>query len=323
MKDKGRKKKEQKREFGKGTKRSLWYYLKRDRYIYLLMLPGILWYIVFRYLPMFGIVIAFKDYKPFWGVEGIFTSNWVGLKHFTRFFQSMYCYRVIRNTLLLSLYSLGIGFPLSIVLALFINELRGRRFKKVVQTVSYLPHFLSAVIVCGIIRTLTSVDGGMINALVKAFGGEPIAFLSQPEWFRTIYTVSGIWQGVGWGSIAFIAAMTGIDKELYEAAMVDGAGVLRRMWNITIPGIMPVITIMFILKVGNILSVGHEKVLLLYSPQIYQTADIISTYVYREGVGNQNYSFAAAVDLFTSVISLILVLGTNKITKKMGQEGIW
>lgn len=304
-------------------KRPLWYYLKRDRFIYLLMLPGLLWYIVFCYLPMFGIVIAFEDYKPFWGIEGIFTSDWVGLKHFMKFFQSVYCLRLIKNTLLLSVYSLIWSFPFSILLALFINELRGKHFKKTVQTVSYLPHFLSAVIVCGMIRTLTSVDGGLINAIITAFGKEAIPFLGQAEWFRTIYTVSEVWQSIGWDSIVFIAAMTGIDKELYEAAMVDGAGVFRRMWSITIPGIMPVITIMLILRVGTILNLGYEKVLLLYSPQIYSTADIISTYVYREGVVNQNYSFAAAVNLFTSVISLILVLGTNKITKKLGQEGIW
>lgn len=304
-------------------KKPLWRDLKRDRFIYLLILPGLLWYLIFCYLPMFGIVIAFEDYKPFWGIEGIFTSDWVGLKHFLKFFKSVYCLRLIRNTLLLSVYSLIWSFPFSILLALLINELRERHFKKAVQTVSYLPHFLSAVIVCGMIRTLTSVDGGLVNAIITALGHEAIPFLGQPEWFRTIYTVSEVWQSVGWDSIVFIAAMTGIDKELYEAAMVDGAGVFRRMWSITIPGIMPVITIMLILRVGTVLNLGYEKVLLLYSAQIYSTADIISTYVYREGVVNQNYSFAAAVNLFTSVISLILVLGTNKLTKKLGQEGIW
>ena len=205
----------------------------------------------------------------------------------------------------------------------FINELKCKIFQKTVQTVSYLPHFLSTVIVCGMIRTLVSVDGGLVNAIVKFFGGEAMPFLGMPEYFRTIYTVSEVWQSVGWDSIVSIAAMAAIDQELYEAAMVDGAGVLKRMWHITIPGIMPVITIMLILKVGNILNLGYEKVLLLYSPQVYSTADVISTYVYREGVVNQNYSFATAVNLFTSVISLILVLGTNKITKKLGQEGIW
>ena len=304
-------------------KKNLFYYLKRNRFIYLLMLPGLIWYIIFCYLPMFGIIIAFEDYKPFWGIEGIFTAEWVGLEHFFKFFKSTYFVRLLKNTLLLSIYSLVWSFPLSIVLALFINELKAKRFKKTVQTISYLPHFLSAVIVCGMIRNLTSVDGGLVNAIVVALGGEAIPFLGQPEYFRTIYTLSEVWQSIGWESIVFIAAMTGIDKELYEAAMVDGAGVIRRMWNITLPGIMPVITIMLILRVGNILNLGYEKVLLLYSPQVYSTADIISTYVYREGVVNQNYSFAAAVNLFTSVISLILVFGTNKITKKLGQEGIW
>lgn len=304
-------------------RKSFLYYLKKDRFIYLLMLPGLLWYIIFCYLPMFGIVIAFENYKPFWGIQGIFTSDWVGLKHFQKFFSSVYCIRIIKNTLILSFYSLIWSFPLSIILALFINELKGKRFKKVVQTVSYLPHFLSAVIICGIIRNMTSVDGGLINGIITSLGGEAIPFLGQPQWFRSIYTISEVWQSIGWESIVFIAAMTGIDRELYEAAMVDGAGVLKRMIHITIPGIMPVITIMLILRVGSILNLGYEKVLLLYSPQIYSTADIISTYVYREGIINQNYSFAAAVNLFTSLVSMILVFGTNKITKAMGQGGIW
>lgn len=289
----------------------------------MLMIPGLLWYLIFCYLPMFGIVIAFEDYKPFFGIKGIFTSQWVGLKYFMKFFRSAYCLRVVRNTLLLSVYALIWSFPLSIVLALFINELKGGRFKKTVQTVSYLPHFLSAVIVCGMIRTMTSTDGGLFNMIALKLTGETIPFLGRPEWFRTIYTTSEVWQSIGWDSIVFIAAMTGIDRELYEAAMMDGAGVLRKMWNITLPGIMPVITIMLILRVGNILNLGYEKVLLLYSPQVYSTADIISTYVYREGVINQNYSFAAAVNVFTSVISLIMVWGTNRITKKLGQGGIW
>lgn len=304
-------------------KKPLLYYLKRDRFIYLLMLPGLIYYIVFKYIPMLGIIIAFEDYKPFFGVEGIFTSQWVGFKHFIKFFRSAYCLRLIKNTLLLSLYVLVWGFPLSIALALFINELKSARFKKVVQTVSYLPHFLSAVIVCGIIRTMTSTDGGLLNALIVHFGGEPIYFLGETAWFRSIYTISDIWQTIGWNSIVFLAAMSGIDKALYEAAKVDGAGILKRMRYVTLPGIMPVVTIMLIMRVGNILNVGYEKVLLLYSPQIYSVSDIISTYVYREGLINQNYSFATAVNMFTSVVSLVMVLGTNYVTKKTGQEGVW
>ncbi len=304
-------------------KRPLIYYLKKDRFIYLLLAPGIIYYFIFHYLPMFGLIIAFKDYKPFFGLEGIFTSEWVGLKHFMRFFKSAYCMRLIRNTLLISLYHLLWGFPAAIVLALLINELRGNIFKRVVQTVSYLPHFLSAVIVAGMIRNLVSTDGGLINAIIKFFGGEPIAFLGYPQYFRTIYTASGIWQGIGWSSIVYIAAMAGIDQELYDAAKVDGAGVLKRMWHITIPGIMPVICIRLILQIGELMSVGSGKILLLYSSQIYSTADVISTYVYREGLGNMNYSFATAVGLFESVVGLVLVLGSNAIVKKLGQEGIW
>lgn len=304
-------------------KKNLFYYLKKDRFIYLLMLPGLIWYLVFRYFPMLGIVIAFEDYKPFWGIEGIFTSNWVGFKHFIKFFQSPYFFRLMKNTLLLSIYTLVWSFPIAIILALFINELKCKIFQKTVQTVSYLPHFLSTVIVCGMIRTLVSVDGGLVNAIVKFFGGEAMPFLGMPEYFRTIYTVSEVWRASA-GTASYLSQRwPPSTRSSMRLPWWTVHGVLKRMWHITIPGIMPVITIMLILKVGNILNLGYEKVLLLYSPQVYSTADVISTYVYREGVVNQNYSFATAVNLFTSVISLILVLGTNKITKKLGQEGIW
>lgn len=304
-------------------KRSLWYYIKRDRFMYLLLLPGVLWYFIFHYVPMYGVIIAFKDYKPFFGIEGIFTSKWVGLQWFRKFFKSVYCARLLKNTFLLSFYSLAVNFPSAILLALFLNELKGKLFKKTVQTISYLPHFLSAVIVCGIVREMVSTDSGLFNALIKLFGGKPIPFLSRPEWFRTIYISSGLWQGIGWSSIIYLAAMSGLDQELYDAARIDGAGVLKRMRHITIPGIRQVISIQLILAVGGILSVGAEKILLLYNPQIYSTADVISTYVYREGLGNQNYSFGTAVGLFGSLVHMVLILGTNFIAKKMGEEGIW
>ena len=305
------------------NKRSLWYYIKRDRFMYLLLLPGVLWYFIFHYVPMYGVIIAFKDYKPFFGIEGIFTSKWVGLQWFRKFFQSVYCARLLKNTFLLSFYSLAVNFPSAILLALFLNELKGKLFKKTVQTISYLPHFLSAVIVCGIVREMVSTDSGLFNALIKLFGGKPIPFLSRPEWFRTIYISSGLWQGIGWSSIIYLATMSGLDQELYDAARIDGAGVLKRMRHITIPGIRQVISIQLILAVGGILSVGAEKILLLYNPQIYSTADVISTYVYREGLGNQNYSFGTAVGLFGSLVHMVLILGTNFIAKKMGEEGIW
>ena len=304
-------------------KRSIWYYLKRDRFIYCLLIPGILYYLIFHYLPMLGVIIAFKDYKPFFGLQGIFTSQWVGFKHFMKFFRSAYCMRLIKNTLLISIYTMLIGFPVPIILALLINEVRGNLFKRSVQTISYLPHFLSAVIVCGIIRNMVSVDGGLVNAIVKAFGGTPVSFLSEPQYFRTIYIASGIWSGMGWASIIYIAAMAGLDQELYDAAKVDGAGVLKRMWHITIPGIMPVICLRLILQIGELMSVGSGKILLLYNSQIYSTADVISTYVYREGVGKMNFSFATAIGLFESIVSLILVVGSNAVVKKLGQEGIW
>ncbi len=291
--------------------------------MYLLLLPGVVWYFIFHYVPMYGVIIAFKDYKPFFGIEGIFTSKWVGLQWFRKFFQSVYCARLLKNTFLLSFYSLAVNFPSAILLALFLNELKGKLFKKTVQTISYLPHFLSAVIVCGIVREMVSTDSGLFNALIKLFGGKPIPFLSRPEWFRTIYISSGLWQGIGWSSIIYLAAMSGLDQELYDAARIDGAGVLKRMRHITIPGIRQVISIQLILAVGGILSVGAEKILLLYNPQIYSTADVISTYVYREGLGNQNYSFGTAVGLFGSLVHMVLILGTNFIAKKMGEEGIW
>ncbi len=291
--------------------------------MYLLLLPGVLWYFIFHYVPMYGVIIAFKDYKPFFGIEGIFTSKWVGLQWFRKFFKSVYCARLLKNTFLLSFYSLAVNFPSAILLALFLNELKGKLFKKTVQTISYLPHFLSAVIVCGIVREMVSTDSGLFNALIKLFGGKPIPFLSRPEWFRTIYISSGLWQGIGWSSIIYLAAMSGLDQELYDAARIDGAGVLKRMRHITIPGIRQVISIQLILAVGGILSVGAEKILLLYNPQIYSTADVISTYVYREGLGNQNYSFGTAVGLFGSLVHMVLILGTNFIAKKMGEEGIW
>ncbi|MDL2233102.1 ABC transporter permease subunit [Ruminococcaceae bacterium OttesenSCG-928-L11] len=305
------------------AKRGALYYLRKDRFLYLLILPGLLYYVVFKYLPMFGIVIAFKDYQPFMGLEGIFSSEWVGLHHFKRFFMSQFSWQLIRNTLLISVLKLFWGFPAPIILALMLNEVRQRRFKKVVQTISYLPHFLSTVIVCGMIRTLTSTDGGLINLVLTLLGQEPIFFLGDTRYFRSILVISDIWQSVGWGSIVYLAAMTGIDTELYEAAEVDGASWLQKMWTITLPGIMPVVSIMLIFRVGNLLSGGFEQILLLYSPMVYSVADLISTYVYREGLVNMKYSFTTAIDLFTSLVAMILVLGTNWLAKKAGQEGIW
>lgn len=299
------------------------YFLRRDKFFYLLLALPLLYYFLFHYLPMFGISIGFLDYKPFLGIEGIFKAKWVGLKHFNRFFSSIYFSRLLRNTFLLSFYDLIFSFPAAIILALMLNEVRSTRYKKLVQTVSYLPHFLSAVIVAGMIRQLLSVDGGLVNAVVTALGGEPIYFLGSTKYYRSYYTLSSIWQSVGWNSIIYLAAMSNIDPGLYEAAEIDGAGIFRKMWNITLPSILPIISIMLIFRVGSLLSVGHEKTLLLYSPLIYEVSDIISTYVYREGLLSMEYSYTTAVGLFTSVVSLVMVSLANWGANRMGQEGVW
>ena len=304
-------------------KHPLRYYLKRDKFFYFLIALPLLYYIVYKYLPMFGIVIAFQDYKPFLGIEGIFKAKWVGLKHFNRFFSSIHCGRLIRNTFLISIYSLIFSFPAAIILALSLNEVRCSKFKRVVQTISYLPHFLSAVIVCGMVRQLLTIDGGLVNNIINALGGEPIYFLGSTKYYRTYYVASGVWQSVGWNSIVYLAAMGSIDTSLYEAAELDGAGILKKMWHVTLPALLPIISIMLIFQMGSLLNVGHEKTLLLYSSLNYEVSDIISTYVYREGLVGMQYSYTAAVGLFTSLVSMVMVLFSNWAAKKMGQEGVW
>jgi putative aldouronate transport system permease protein len=304
-------------------KKGLLYYIKKDKFIYLLILPALLYYFLFKYVPMFGIIIAFKEYKPFFGIEGIFTSPWVGLRHFQRFFTSRFSFQLIGNTFLISFYKLLWGFPAPILLALMLNEVQQRHFKRVVQTISYLPHFLSMVIVASLIRNITSVDGGLINLILRNLGMKPVLFLGSIKHFRSVLVISDVWQGVGWGSIVYLAAMAGIDQELYEAAIVDGAGWLRKIWYITLPGIFPVMSILLIFRVGDLTNAGFEQILLLYSPIVYSVSDIVGTYVYRTGLVNMNYSFAAAVDLFNSIVSVVLVLLANYGAKKMGQEGIW
>ena len=304
-------------------KRGFMYYFKRDFFFYALVALPLLYYVVYKYLPMLGIVLAFEDYKPFLGLEGVFRSKWVGLKHFRRFFNSVYFVRLVRNTFLISFYDLLFGFPASIILALLLNEVRSNKFKRTVQTISYLPHFLSSVIVCGMLRQLLSTDGGLINGIITSLGGESVYFLGSSQYYRTYYTASSVWQGVGWGSIIYLAAMSGIDPGLYEAAEIDGATTFKKMWFITLPSLLPLISVMLVMRVGSLLSVGYEKTLLLYSPLIYDVADLISTYVYREGLLSMEYSYSTAVGLFTSVISLVLVLFSNWASHRMGQEGVW
>jgi putative aldouronate transport system permease protein len=304
-------------------RRRLWPAVKLHRFYYYLILPGMLYFLIFDYIPMFGIIISFKDISPFEGVSAIFTGEWVGFKHFIRFWNSYYFWNVMRNTLVISGYKLFFGFPASILLALLLNELRYVMFKRIVQTISYLPHFISTVVVAGLAMMILSTDGGMINAIIVQFGGEPIHFLGDPAYFRSVLVISHVWQSIGWGSILYLAAMTGIDPGLYEAAKMDGASRLRQAWHITLPGITQVIAIMLILSIGGLLNAGFEKVLLLYSPAVYEVSDIIDTYVYREGLTKLDYSFATAVGLFKNVLAMFLILGANYIAKKMNQTGIW
>ena len=290
-----------------------------DTELTLLSLPTTVWYILFSFLPMFGIIIAFKDYNA---IQGLWKSEWVGFKHFITFFKTPDILRLIRNTILLSVYSLLWSFPMPIILALMINEVQNKPFKKVVQNISYLPHFFSTVIICGMVTNLLSTTG-LVNQFLSLFQVDPINFLTRPEYFRTIYIASGIWQSVGWGSIIYLAALSGVDPGLYESAVIDGAGKLQQMWYISIPSILPIIVIQFLLSLGRIMSVGYEKVLLLYNGSIYETADVISTYVYRRGLESSEFSYATAVSLFESVINVLLVWIVNKIAQHVGETSLW
>nr|WP_201000943.1 ABC transporter permease subunit [Paenibacillus glycanilyticus] len=293
--------------------------MKRHWGVYLMALPVLAYYIIFHYGPMYGLQIAFKDFQP---SDGIWGSTWVGFKHFESFFNGIYFWRLITNTVLLNLYELLFGFPAAIILALLLNEIRKSSFKRIVQSISYLPHFISIVVVAGMMVDFLSRTG-LVNQLLGSFGIQPIDFLMEEGWFRFLYVSSGVWQGVGWGSIIYLAAISGIDPTLYEAARIDGAGRWRQTLNVTLPGIMPTIIILLILQMGNMMSVGSEKVLLLYNPLTYSTADVISTYVYRKGVLEASYSFTAAVGLFNSIISFILIVAANKISKRFSETKLW
>lgn len=291
--------------------------------VYMIMIPGLLFYLIFHYLPMVGTIIAFKDISPFGGWQGIFTAKWVGLKWFKKLFSSHYFTQLLGNTLSISGLKLLFGFPLPIILALLLNEMRTPKFKRVVQTVSYLPHFISMVVLCGITRTLFSSTGIVNQIQMLLTGGEPINFIGSASYFRPVLVIMSVWASIGWNSIIYLASITGIDPQFYEAAMVDGASKWRQVWNITIPCITPTIVIMLIMNVGSLMNAGFEQILLLYSPGVYSVGDIIDTYVYREGLINLNYSYTTAVGLFKSVVAAVLMLGTNLAAKAMGQEGIW
>ncbi|MDF2935245.1 MAG: carbohydrate transporter rane protein 1, family [Paenibacillaceae bacterium] len=293
---------------------------RKHKYLYLMIFPVLLYYVLFHYVPMYGAIIAFKNYQV---AQGFADSAWVGFKHFQSFFDSYYFRRLITNTLLINLYQLIFSFPAPIIFALLINELTGKFFKKVVQTVTYLPHFISMVVICGMITQFLARDGVVTDVLVF-FGLERTALLGVPEYFRTIYVASDIWQGIGWGSIIYLAALSGINPELYEASRIDGANKWKQTVHVTIPGITPIMIIMFILKIGHMLDVGFEKIILLYNPNTYITADVISTFVYRKGLGGSfEFSYATAVGLFQSAVNFLLLITANRISGRVSETSLW
>ncbi|MEK3889104.1 ABC transporter permease [Bacillus sp. FSL K6-3431] len=285
-----------------------------------MVLPVIIYFIVFHYIPMYGIQIAFKD---FIASKGITDSPWVGFKHFIRFFDSYYFWRLIKNTLGIGVYELLIGFPIPIILALMINEVRMKFFKRTVQTVTYAPHFLSTVVLVGIIIIFLSPENGMINQFIRLFGGKEISFMTEPQWFKSIYVFSGIWQQMGWSSIIYLAALAGVDPQLHESARVDGATRLQRIWHINIPGIMPTIVILLILTTGSIVSVGFEKVFLMQNELNLESSDVFATYVYRSGILDAQFSFASAIGLFSNIINFILLVTVNYIARRVGDSSLW
>lgn len=292
--------------------------LRKNKYVYMMAIPVILYYLIFHYRPMYGALIAFQDYIP----TNPSASHWVGLKHFKAFFSGFYFLRVMKNTLSISLLELIWGFPAPIILAILLNEIRVKIFKSTVQTLTYLPHFISLVVICGIVRDFTN-SNGIINDIIVLFGGSRSALLQNPALFKPIFIASGIWQQVGFDSIIYLAALTGIDTEQYEAAAIDGAGRFKKMFNITLPGILPTIIILLVLRMGRMLNVGFEKIILLYNPATYVTADVISSYVYRRGLQQSDYSFSSAVGLFNSLINFVLIIITNRISRNLSGSGLW
>ena len=287
-----------------------------------MFLPVVVFYLIFHYYPMSGIILAFKDFKPALGIWGSpFTGDY-GFEHFLAFFGSSFFGRTITNTILISLYQLIFGFPMPIILALMLNELRSPKFKKVMQTITYFPHFISTVVVCGMLTDFCLSDG-LFNQITGFFGVPSVSMLSEPKLFRTIYVASGIWQSMGWDSIIYLAAIAGIDTQLYEAASLDGAGRFKKIWHITLPGIKGTVVILFIMAIGKMMSVGSEKILLLYNPSTYKTADVISTYVYRKGLLDQDYSYSTAVNLFNSVINFALVFCANALSRKLTETSLF
>lgn len=296
--------------------RKLW----SNRYIYLMILPVLAYFIIIRYIPMGYLSIAFYDYKLLRGFAG---SKFVGWKHFIQFIDGMNFTQIVGNTLSLNLLSLLFSFPFPILFALFLNEIKNSKFRRIVQTISYLPHFLSTVIIVSLLQTLLSTQTGIVNGFLKSIGMEAIYFMGDPEWFRPIYILSGIWQGTGWGAIIYISALSGINQELYEAAYADGAGRFRQMWHVSLPGLRETIVIMLIMRIGQMMTIGFEKPFLMQNALNLSASEVISTYVYKLGLQQNSYSRATAIGLFNSVISLILVLIANYTSRKLSETSLF
>lgn len=293
----------------------------RDRHYLIMSIPMILFFVVFADVPMVGLLLAFVDYKPALGITG---SPFVGLENFVKVFQNPFFPRLMRNTFLIGLYTLLWSFPIPIIFALAVNEIRSRRVQKVVQTISYMPYFISIVVIVGLLSNFLSPTTGIVNEIyMRITGNDPISFMTEPKYFRTLYVASNVWQTFGWNSIIYLAALAGVDMTLYESAKVDGANRFRQMLHITLPSIMPTVVIMLILNMGNVMSVGFEKIILMYSPSTYEVADVISTYTYRRGIVQSDYSFGTAIGLFNSVINVIFIVGANWFSRKFSDTSLW
>ena len=295
-------------------------HVKREWQIYALLAPTIIWFLIFSYKPMVGLQIAFKDYSIFRGIAG---SPWVGFEHFDTLFGNDQFLRAVKNTMMISLLSLCFGFPVPIILALMFNEITHHVYKRTAQTIVYLPHFVSTVIIAGIVITAFSPSAGIVNTFLTWLGLDPVYFLIKPEWFRPIFIGSGIWQEAGFSSIVFLAAIAGVSPSLYESAVVDGASRWQMMWRITLPAILPTIIIMLIIRIGNLLEVSFELIILLYQPATYETADVINTMIYRQGLQGAQYDVAAAAGLFNAVVAFILVMSANAISKRYSRTSLW
>ena len=298
----------------------VWRNIKRSRYLYLFLLPALIYIILFNYYPMYGIQLAFKYYSP---VKGIWASKWIGFDNFERFFHSYYFWRLIKNTLVLSFYNLIAGFPFPIFLALVFNEIKNQRAKKLVQTVSYVPHFISIIVMVGILNLFFNQSTGLINAFRKNMGMEAIGFLNSPSIFPSMYVWSGVWQHAGWNAIIYIAALTSIDPQLHEAAQIDGATRLQRIWHVNIPGILPTVIIMFIMEIGRVMNLGFEKIYLMQNQMNIETSQVISTFVYETGMLDMDYGFSTAVDIFNNVINIILLLTFNQLARRIGDYSLF